>query len=288
MITRCIFISDLHGNKERYYKLFQIISAERPKAVFLGGDFLPSGLYALHANHLSHSDFIQNFLVKQFSVLLHEMKEAYPRIFLIMGNDDGRFEESSILDAVKCGVWEYIHNRKVILNRYQVYGYSFVPPTPFQLKDWERYDVSRYVDPGSISPEEGMRTITISEQEKKYSTIKNDLDQLTKDENLEKAVFLFHAPPYKTNLDRAALNGQMIDRVPLDLHVGSIGIRRFIEERQPLLTLHGHIHESANITNSWKDRIGRTYTFSAAHDGPELALIRFDLENLDSAIRELI
>jgi hypothetical protein len=35
-------------------------------------------------------------------------------------------------------------------------------------------------------------------------------------------------------------------------------------------------------------RIGRTHLFSAAHDGPELALVRFDLEDPASATRELI
>jgi Icc-related predicted phosphoesterase len=67
-----------------------------------------------------------------------------------------------------------------------------------------------------------------------------------------------------------------------------MAIKRFIEDRQPLLTLHGHIHESAGLTGSWRQGIGRTHAFTAAHDGPELALVRFDLENLESASRELI
>jgi Icc-related predicted phosphoesterase len=99
---------------------------------------------------------------------------------------------------------------------------------------------------------------------------------------------LFHAPPYRTDLDRAALDGHTFEHVPLDVHIGSIAIRRFIEERQPLVTLHGHVHESARITGSWRQRIGRTWCFSAAHDGPELALVRFDLEDPGAATRELI
>jgi Icc-related predicted phosphoesterase len=58
--------------------------------------------------------------------------------------------------------------------------------------------------------------------------------------------------------------------------------------RQPLLTLHGHVHESARLTHSWRDRIGRTHLFSAAHDGPELALVRFELDDLEGATRELL
>ena len=97
-----------------------------------------------------------------------------------------------------------------------------------------------------------------------------------------------HAPPYDTHLDRAALDGKSIDHVPIDVHVGSIAVRRFIEARQPLLTLHGHVHESARLTGSWRERIGRTWCLSAAHDGPELALVRFDPEDPGGAVRDLL
>ena len=33
---------------------------------------------------------------------------------------------------------------------------------------------------------------------------------------------------------------------------------------------------------------GETHLFSAAHDGPELALVRFDLENPENAERALL
>ena len=81
----------------------------------------------------------------------------------------------------------------------------------------------------------------------KYGTIKEDLEALTGEADLARAVFLFHTPPHETKLDRAALDGKMVDHVPLDLHVGSIAVRRFIEARHPLLTLHGHIHESPRL-----------------------------------------
>jgi Icc-related predicted phosphoesterase len=163
-----------------------------------------------------------------------------------------------------------------------------VPPTPFALKDWERWDVSRHLEPGCVTLEEGLRTVAADPSEVRYGTIVRDLAALTGEEDLARAVMLFHAPPYRTDLDRAALDGRTFEHVPLDVHIGSIAIRRFIEDRQPLVTLHGHVHESARITGSWRERIGRTWCFSAAHDGPELALVRFDLEDPASATRELI
>ena len=169
-----------------------------------------------------------------------------------------------------------------------MYGYCYVPPTPFLLKDWERYDVSRYVDPGCVSPEEGWRSVAVEPSEVRYATIEADLKALAGEAEMDRAVFLFHSPPYQTKLDRAALDGKKIDHVPVDVHVGSVAVRRFIEARQPLLTLHGHIHEAPRLTGSWRDRIGRTHMFTGGHDGPELALIRFDLEDVAGARRELL
>jgi Icc-related predicted phosphoesterase len=156
------------------------------------------------------------------------------------------------------------------------------------LKDWERYDISTYVDPLCIAPEEGWLSVPVSKEILKRQTIQTDLQKLAQDNDLSHAIFLFHSPPYDTGLDRAALDGKRVDHADLDVHVGSIAIRRFIESRQPLLTLHGHIHESARITGMWKQRIGQTFAFSAAHDGSELALVRFDLDDLETATRELI
>ncbi len=209
-------------------------------------------------------------------------------MFLILGNDDPRYEEPAFVAATDRGVWQYMHNASHEFADYRVYGYTYVPPTPFMLKDWERYDVSRYVDPGCVHLKEGSFSVPVREYELEWSTIKQDLEDLVDTGDLQKTIVLFHSPPYKTALDRAALDGKKIDSCPLDVHVGSIAIERFIKARQPLLTLHGHIHESTRLTGAWRECIGRTHTFNAAHDGPELSVIRFELEHLDGATRELI
>jgi Icc-related predicted phosphoesterase len=209
-------------------------------------------------------------------------------VFVILGNDDGRGEEGSVLEGDAEGLWTYVHARKAPFGLFSVYGYSYVPPTPFLLKDWERYDVSRYMDPGCVSPEEGVRSCPAPANELKYSTITLDLEKLVGEDSMARAVMLFHSPPHGTNLDHSASGGKMVEGVPLDAHLGSVAVRRFIEQKQPLLTLHGHVHEAARLSGSWRDRIGATHAFSAAHDGPELALVRFELDDLSLATRELI
>jgi len=287
-LLNCIFATDIHGMTDRYEKLFRVISAECPQAVFLGGDLLPSGMFYRYKTSDVPDDFINDYLALNFKKLRDKLMDNYPRIFLILGNDDGRVFEEDIIANEQDGIWEYAHEKMIDLFNYQIYGYSYVPPTPFQLKDWERYDVSRYTDPGCVSPEEGSRTVEVASNNIKFSTIKDDLEKVTQDNQLDKTVFLFHTPPYQTKLDRVALDGKMIDYVPLDVNVGSIAVRRFIEARQPYLTLHGHIHESTSLTGSWQDRIGKTVIFSAAHHGPELSIIRFDLSDLSTSSRELI
>ena len=282
-MIKCFFVSDLHGKTDRYLKLFNLIKTEKPDMVFFGGDLLPHGFKKVD----NFDDFAIDFIFSQFRQLKKTLQNQYPDIFIILGNDDARCEEEKFITESDKGLFHYINQKKIIFKEYKIFGYSFVPPTPFQNKDWEKYDVSRYVDPGCVHPTEGFRTIKIKE-DIEYATIKKDLDVLTKDEDVSNAIFLFHSPPYKTNLDRAALDGAMIDYVPLDVHVGSIAIQRFIEEKQPLVTLHGHIHESTRLTGSWKQQFNRTISFNAAHDGNELSVIKFNLENINKAQRILI
>lgn len=282
----CFFATDLHGHADRYDKLLASIVRDRPVAVFLGGDLFPRSTFS--AIQSEQANFVRDYLVPTFTRARDSLGLDYPEIFVILGNDDPRCEEKGLVAASADGLWHYVHQQKFLFGAFPIYGLAYVPPTPFLLKDWERYDVSRYVPPGCVSPEEGSRTVPTEESEIKWATIHKDLASLVGEDPLDHAVLLLHTPPCDTPLDRAALDGKTYEHVPLDVHVGSIAVKRFIEERQPLLTLHGHIHESASLSGEWKIRIGRTVCINGAHDGPELALVRFDLESPADATRDLI
>jgi Icc-related predicted phosphoesterase len=278
-----IFVSDIHGNIPRFQRLFKIIRNETPDSVFLGGDLLP----LQSVNHNTIEEFIETTIFSEIKNIQNEVDKKI-RFFIIMGNDDPRIYEQLFINADKSDFLDYIHQKTISYKKTYITGYSYVPPTPFQLKDWERYDVSQYIDVGAVSPEQGIRTINVPLDEIKYSTIAEDLEKLSKQNPYRKTIYLFHSPPYHSCLDRADLQGKKVDHAPMDVHVGSIAIQRFIKTHQPLLTLHGHVHESVHITGLWKEKIGRTYSFTAAHDGPELAVVRFDTNHLENAIRELL
>jgi Icc-related predicted phosphoesterase len=216
-MVNCFFVSDLHGHEDRYLSLFETIKQEKPAIVFIGGDILLSGLAYSKSRYNSNKSFLHRFLIPSLEFLKYKLKELYPHVFLILGNDDVKSEEPSIIEGESKGVWEYIHNRKKTYFEYSIFGYAFVPPTPFQLKDWERYDVSRYTDPECIAPEDGIHSIPVDEYDLKYSTIKEDLNSLAGINNLDNSIFLFHSPPHNTNLDCANLKGMKIDNVELIL-----------------------------------------------------------------------
>jgi uncharacterized protein len=90
---------------------------------------------------------------------------------------------------------------------------------------------------------------------------------------------LFHSPPNNTDLDQLYSG----------LHVGSIAIREFIEINQPYLTLHGHIHETVEVSGRFIQKLGNTICISSGnHEGNEkLAVIVFELEKPIEAKRIL-
>jgi Icc-related predicted phosphoesterase len=81
-----------------------------------------------------------------------------------------------------------------------------------------------------------------------------------------RAVFNLHVPPIGSGLDDAPILDDMLT-VQQSLGqvrfgpVGSTAVREAIETVQPLLGLHGHIHESAGIR-----RIGRTIAINPGSD----------------------
>jgi Icc-related predicted phosphoesterase len=83
-----------------------------------------------------------------------------------------------------------------------------------------------------------------------------------------RAIFNLHVPPYGSGLDTAPrldehLRMVMTGAGPEMIPVGSTAVRDAIQRYQPLLALHGHIHESKGV-----QRIGRTV---AVNPGSEYA-----------------
>jgi uncharacterized protein len=85
------------------------------------------------------------------------------------------------------------------------------------------------------------------------------LDALAKQvSDPRRAVFMIHVPPHDSGLDTAPLLNENLRPTisagdVLRGPVGSTAVRRIIEDYQPLLAIHGHIHESGG-----ERKIGKT------------------------------
>lgn len=71
-----------------------------------------------------------------------------------------------------------------------------------------------------------------------------------------RAIFNFHAPPYGYALDLAPeLTKDLVQAAQKKVHVGSKAVAKMIDKYQPMLGLHGHIHESRGIQQVHKTTI---------------------------------
>ncbi len=96
-----------------------------------------------------------------------------------------------------------------------------------------------------------------------YARIRALAEQLTSPST---AIFNLHVPPFDSGLDTAIEIDEELRPVqkggqPHPIPVGSTAVRQLIEEYQPALALHGHIHESRGITH-----IGRTVAINPGSD----------------------
>jgi uncharacterized protein len=101
------------------------------------------------------------------------------------------------------------------------------------------------------------------DEEEIYFRLKRLVDQL---EEPRRAILNVHVPPYESSLDTAFevdedLRYVMKGGRPREVPTGSVAVREIIEETQPLLSLHGHIHESKGVTT-----IGRTVAINPGSD----------------------
>jgi uncharacterized protein len=96
-----------------------------------------------------------------------------------------------------------------------------------------------------------------------YARLSRLVDQL---EAPRRAIFNIHVPPRDSSLDTAYEVDEDLRYVlkggrPREVPTGSSAVRQIIEETQPLLSLHGHIHESRGVTT-----IGRTVAINPGSD----------------------
>lgn len=283
-----VYTSDIHGNEIQYRRLAEYAIQCAAKSVIIGGDILPKNV---PSNEIISAQ--RSFIQKRLPVLLEPLRQNKIKVYLMMGNDDAAANIHA-LQELDPEFFHIIHERRLKLTRdFDIVGYSCVPITPFGIKDWEKHDFSlvprelkayyerrkkeNYALQGFKSTKNGWKNYAFDEKTEGKDSIQIDLSKKVFTKRPKQTVYVMHSPPDSTSLD-------MLMRRE---HVGSIAIRLFIEERQPYLTLHGHIHETVLVSGSFMQDIGETLCIASGnHDQtPTLALIQFDLYNPKEARR---
>lgn len=115
--------------------------------------------------------------------------------------------------------------------------------------------------------------------EEKLAEIVEAMASQVKD--MASCIFNFHCPPYDSGLDTAPKLDSDLKPVfsmggePAKIAAGSVAIRDAIAKYQPLLGLHGHIHESRGFA-----KIGRTLCMNPGSEYTE-GILRGAIVNLD-------
>jgi Icc-related predicted phosphoesterase len=144
---------------------------------------------------------------------------------IVNGGNDDTFEIDEVVEASPCVT--FAEGKVVDLDGFYLASMGFTNPTP-----WDTF---------REAPEEDLA-----------SRIKDVVSQVP---DMSRAIFNFHAPPYGTGLDEAPA----LDENLRPMHggavmkpVGSTAVRDAIVEHQPLLSVHGHIHESRGVKKMGK------------------------------------
>ncbi len=276
---KVLYTADLHGQIDLYRQLFEQVRSSSAEIIAFGGDLLPtlrgSGRYEEMV--LEQRSFIGLFLLPFFRKCL--IATVAKHVLVIPGNFDMAYPE---LFAEPVEGMINLDRTKFPVEGYDWIGYPFVPPTPFRPKDYEKMDDPDTPWPPqknpsyirSTDPTHPLTPIDPHLYLRQRGTVREDLNRLARPANFRRAIYMMHSPPYDTKLD-VIEGGQS---------VGSRSIRAFIEERQPLLTLHGHIHESPEKSGHYSEWLGRTLSvnpgqpFGTGGEFIRLHAVTFEME----------
>ena len=136
------------------------------------------------------------------------------KVYMAPGNDD-HFEVDQVIEdsatIVNC------NNKNVMVGDHEMITFCWTNPTPWN------------------TPRE--------KPDEELEPMLEALIAAVKDKS--NAIFNFHCPPYGYALDLAPeLTADLVQAADRKIHVGSRSVAKMIEKYQPLIGLHGHIHES--------------------------------------------
>jgi Icc-related predicted phosphoesterase len=250
-----LFASDLHGNLSLYGNCLALIRDRRPSMFLLGGDLLPN--WSPRESLLEDQRAFINSHLRTFLESIHGL-DGRPEVGLMLGNEDCLALSDELLSLSRGGLFRLLNGAGFTTSSgWHALGFNLVPETPFALKDVDRRDYES--DPikhpqvdAFRSTASGLKHIKPRDWLESHESIAAELYRLGSVEDPRHTIFVSHSPPYDTVLDMTMDGG----------HVGSRAIRAYIKVNHPLVSLHGHIHESFHQSGRCVCRLGDTVCFN--------------------------
>src|SRR6266487_3097666 len=219
---RIFFATDIHGSEVCWRKFLNSAAFYQADLVILGGDVTGKVMIPITA-HKGHWEVVWGGQTLRPET--HEELAEIERQIRNRGSYD-TLEIDGIFESSPCV--SFAEGKLIELDGFHLVSMGWTNPTP-----WNTF---------REAPEEELAG--------KIEAV------AAKVPDMERTIFNFHAPPYGTGLDEAPA----LDATLRPIHggavmkaVGSVAIREAILKHQPMLSIHGHIHESRGIC-----RLGRT------------------------------
>jgi len=279
-VTKLFFATDIHGSDICWGKFLNAGKFYGADVLILGGDM--TGKAVVPFTHLGGKNYRVTLLEQVFDISTEEeLQDMVKRVrsrgyYPYMTNPDEIAElekhpervhqifENEVLKVFQ--QWMDLADKKLEgtdMNVYCCPGNDDMEEVDAIVRSSRRVILAE----GQVTPIDGFHEMIASGWSNRtpwHTHREEDEDQLkvryeamiSKLTDPRNAVFNIHVPPYKSSLDEAPeldkdlrpkMAGQALKPV------GSTALREAIKEAQPLLGLHGHIHEGRGAT-----RIGKT------------------------------
>ena len=277
MNLKFLYTTDLHGNIQKYEDVLVYAKEYDIKLIHLGADILPKGKGMLKEQKKFIKGYLKNFY--------DECKREGIKVLAFFGNDD-LFTRKKYFRKYAELLDEVLYRR----DGHTFKAYGFVSDHCFNLKNGCKLD-DKNSKPEEIRPQYVLQSFyermikvpitpesvdvgedgfyVIKDPEKYFKnkgTIKDDLNKIRAG---SKTIIAIHGPPCSVNLD-----------VCNDFNrVGSRSVLHWIEEKQPLLVLCGHIHETYEVTRSWKTYIGKTLVIQPGQMEKQTTMVHIEIKD---------
>ncbi len=267
---KCVVLADVHQAAVKWEQLVQVVQEKKPGLVAIAGDLMPK----------DRGTLAQGMYMPVLRECAGRIKAAGAELIIIPGNDDNQLMVPGLEQGDADGLWHYVADRVKKVRGYEFCGCPWVRDHPFGYKYWVAAETATdiYIDPFQISPPLLINRHNEIEEIHDYMTYlqgRPSLQELLKKtacqvEDISRSVWLIHQPPVGMGFDICGSGAK----------VGSTAVYDFLQEKQPLLSVHGHIHEAPAVNGHiWAGRLGDTFCIQAGQPEEELSYVVLEINN---------